>query len=89
MLPWCFELIDRILCVAIAQRDADDYVFIVRYIEEFFDVILIGIDEADGEGGETETLGNENKIAEGDDNRVFKSLRFLTVAHEILRRDRR
>jgi hypothetical protein len=88
-IPWCFELIHRILCIAITQRHAYDHIFVVRYIEEFFDVIPIGIDEADGAGGETEALCDKHKITKCDADRVFKSLRFLTEAHEILRRDRR
>ena len=88
-IPWCFKLIDWIFRIAIPQRDADDYVFVVRYIEEFFYVILVGVDEADGAGGKTETLGDENEIAEGYTDRVFKSLRFLAEARGIWPRGRR
>jgi hypothetical protein len=50
-IPRCFELIDWVFLISVAQRDTYDHIFVVRYVEEFFDVILIGIDEADGAGG--------------------------------------
>jgi hypothetical protein len=65
-IPRCFELIHRILRIAVAQCDADDNIFIVRYVEEFFDVIFVSVDEADGAGGEAKVLGDENKIAQSD-----------------------